>query len=223
MIVTLINQTASAKSYVSSSVILPANGSVTVGNAFLIQIATDGLLRSDIQNSFVYVSDGTSNFSSSDAIQYLYLIANNAINFGQQLMSNSRPVTIASDQTAIPVIISGTGLSGQAISNYSEITAVANGILSTILTYTVPIGKSLYLNRVEVSGTNISEFTVQFNSSINAKKRTFFGNLNELFDYAMGGNENGYQLVSGTIITITTIHSRPSVGNFNARIQGFQL
>lgn len=107
--------------------------------------------------------------------------------------------------------------------NFAEITSVASGVLSTILTYTVPTGKSFYLNRVEVSGTNIGEYSVQFNSIVNAKKRTYFSNLNEMFDFTMGGNTDGFQLVGGTIITITTIHNRPSLGVFDARLQGFEV
>lgn len=112
---------------------------------------------------------------------------------------------------------------GDAISSYNEVTSVASGILTTILTYTVPIGKTFYLNRADISGTNISEYTIQLNSVVNNKKRTFYGNLNENFDYTMGGNENGFPIVTGTIVTITTMHNRPSLGDFNARLQGFEL
>lgn len=137
--------------------------------------------------------------------------------------SNGNILHINNDGSINTNVVFTPSPQGTAISNYSEVTSVASGVLTTVLTYTVPVGKSFYLNRVEFSGTNISEYTIRFNSVINDKKRTFFGNLNEIFDYTMGGNENGFQLVAGTIVIITTKHGRPFVGDFNARIQGFEL
>lgn len=130
---------------------------------------------------------------------------------------------LTSTSGALDVNVVSAGSSGTPISLYNEVTSVAAGVLTTILIYTVPAGKSFYLIRVEVSGTNIAEYTVQFNSGINSKKRTFYGNLNELFDYWTGGNIGGFPLVSGTALKVTTKHNRPFVGDFNARIQGVEV
>ena len=114
-------------------------------------------------------------------------------------------------------------LVGTTLSLYNEVTSVVSGILTTINTYTVPVGKTFYLNKVEVSGNNLAEYSVKFNSTVNAKKYTWYSNFNEKFDYITGGNNQGFQLVAGTIVTITTIHNRPFVGSFNARIQGIEV
>jgi hypothetical protein len=114
-------------------------------------------------------------------------------------------------------------LIGNTLSLYNEITSVVSGVLTTINTYIVPVGKTFYLNKVEVSGNNLAEYSVKFNSTVNAKKYTWYGNFNEKFDYITGGNNQGYQLVTGTMVTITTIHNRSFVGSFNARIQGIEV
>jgi hypothetical protein len=128
-------------------------------------------------------------------------------------INNSNPLSV----TLSP------GSSGLPISNYSEVTSVASGVLTTILTYTVPAAVSLYLNRIEIAGTNISQYSIQFNAVTNAKKYTGYTSLNDVFDYTMGGSEDGFQLSTGTVVTVKTIHNRPFVGDFNARLQGFLL
>lgn len=109
--------------------------------------------------------------------------------------------------------INVTVVPGGSINNiYNEVTSVANGILTTIVTYVASTNGKL--KRVMVAGTNIAEYTIVINGTINAKKYTYFGNgLSEDFVF-----DDGIYLTIGDIIQIKTIHSRPYVGNFNANI-----
>jgi len=110
------------------------------------------------------------------------------------------------------VITPGAGITPKSF--YSEVTSVANSILTTILTYTVPIATTATIGTVDVSGTNIAEYTVEVNATAVDKKRTYFsGPLNEIFNF-----NNSIPLLSGDVVTVRVIHNRPNVGDFNARL-----
>lgn len=101
---------------------------------------------------------------------------------------------------------------------FNSISSVTSGSLTTILSYTVPVATTDFLGKVEVSGTNIAQFEVYINTVLDARQRTYFGGeLNAFFDYAFG-TENGYKLNAGDLVEIKVIHSRPTLGDFEARI-----
>lgn len=102
---------------------------------------------------------------------------------------------------------------GQVVLNeYNEVTSVASSILTTILSKTVINASRIMM--IEVSGTNIAEYTVEVNSSVTAKARTNFGSsLNYNFDF-----KDGFSVSPGDVILARVIHNRPTVGDFNARI-----
>lgn len=102
-------------------------------------------------------------------------------------------------------------------STFNAITSVSSGILTTILSYTVPVGKTDYLDHIEVSGDNIANFEVYINNVLNARQRTAFTNFNALFEYQVD-SEVGYKLIAGTLLQVKVLHNRPSLGNFEARI-----
>ena len=110
------------------------------------------------------------------------------------------------------------GAAGELKNIYTEITAVVSGVLSTIVSYVAPIGKTSYLQKVEFSGSNIATYTVLVNSAVQSKKRTYFGGaLNDGVLFTDSGN--GLPLIVGDIVTVKVIHNRPTVGDFEARLQ----
>lgn len=98
---------------------------------------------------------------------------------------------------------------------YGEITSVPHTSLTTILSYTVPIGvTSAALEVVTVSGTNIATYHVEVNSATVDKKRTYFGGaLNDVFKF-----NKSVILNTGDIVRIRVEHSRSMLGDFNARL-----
>lgn len=102
---------------------------------------------------------------------------------------------------------------------FNAITAVPSSSTTAITTYMIPALTTAYLERVEVSGTNIAQYDVYINSSIVARKRTYFGNsLSETFDFSSTLNR-GLAISAGIIIEVRVTHTRPTVGDFEARIQ----
>jgi hypothetical protein len=97
---------------------------------------------------------------------------------------------------------------------YNEASSVANNIVTDVLTYTVPALTTSRLVRVDVSGSNIATYTVEKNGTVIDKKYTWFnGDLSQSFIF--DGSET---FVSGDVLKIRAIHTRPSFGDFNARI-----
>lgn len=105
---------------------------------------------------------------------------------------------------------------------YNEVSAVASGVLTTIQTYTAPMGSSSYLQKIEVSGDNIAKYTVRINTVVQDRKRTYFGSaLNTEFRFVETGT--GLPLQVGDVVLIEVEHIRPDVGDFNSRIQVIEV
>lgn len=97
--------------------------------------------------------------------------------------------------------------------SYNEITSLPAASLTTILSTTALVPSRLLLS--EVSGTNIAEYTVEINSVVIAKARTYFGSsLNHNFDF-----KEGLNLIANDVVRVRVIHNRPELGDFNARLE----
>lgn len=118
-----------------------------------------------------------------------------------------------------------TGAAGNrtSVNEYAESLSVPSGSTTTIVTYTVPIGKTASLQRVAVSGENIALFTVLVNAVVIDSRRTWFGgSLNTDFNFS-ATSDAGIDLVAGDVVTVQVLHNRPSTGDFEARIQVIEV
>lgn len=104
---------------------------------------------------------------------------------------------------------------------YNAISAVAAGIETTLLTMVGSInGTKIY--KIDVSGENIALFRVKINAVTKFSKRTFFGgNLNESFVFEPF--DNGLEINPGDILTVTVIHNRPSLSNYESTALSINL
>jgi len=195
--------------------------------------------------AYIDINDTTGGGGGGDAtaanqlveIGLLTSIDNKEPPLGQAPMSGSEPVVIASDQSTVKVNLTDPGgvsvgtlgnpifvdiaanTPRTSINQYNEVFAVVSGILTTIVTYTVPVGKTNALERVSVSGENIALYTVLINGTIIDSQRTYFGGeLNAQFEYMSTGNF-GTVLNAGDIVSVKVLHNRPSAANFEGRIQ----
>jgi hypothetical protein len=106
---------------------------------------------------------------------------------------------------------------------FGTASAVVGGVTTNIVTYTVPIGKTAILQRSVASGENIGTFTLSVNSNVESVLRTYYaGPFNVTFEF-ITGQENGLLLNSGDVVTVTILHNRPFTGNFDGRIQVFEI
>lgn len=130
-------------------------------------------------------------------------------------------LTSSSGALDINVISTTPSFPQETLSIFSEVAGIATGAFSTILSYTVPAGKTLYLNKILVSGNNISSFDLEFDAVTNARKRLTYTVFNETFDYSLNGNIGGYKITTGTIVSvIATNLSQSGLADFNATLQG---
>jgi hypothetical protein len=112
-----------------------------------------------------------------------------------------------------------TGGNGDVVNTYAEANSVAASTAVTVASYTVPIGKSAFLNRVEFGGSNIGIYEVQINAVTEAKRRTWFnGNMSDNFDF-VSSTLSGIELSAGDVVRLRVTNIRPTVGDFEGRIQ----
>lgn len=106
---------------------------------------------------------------------------------------------------------------------YNEISSLASGVETIVVSHTTVGGRDTFLQRVEVSGDNIAKYRVKVNGVTINTKRTYFGGDLEK-EFIFDGNLNpGLKLTVGDIITVTVEHDRSSIGDFNARIQYLEV
>lgn len=99
---------------------------------------------------------------------------------------------------------------------YNEVTNVASGIETVVATYTSNDLATCFLNRILTSGTNCAEYKLYKNTTVIDKRYSSFTNFNTFFEFIAG--DNGLKLISGDVVYLKVIHSRPYVGNFNSNI-----
>lgn len=138
-----------------------------------------------------------------------------AITLGQKTKAQSIPVVFPSDQTISTTIPANTTFgvleSGTVDTAFAEAFTVGNSILTTVTSYSAV--QPTRLKMVEVSGTNIATYTVNVNGTPIHKKRTFFGNLDNNFQFS-----KGFAVDSGDVITIKVLHNQSDPGDFSAFI-----
>jgi hypothetical protein len=102
--------------------------------------------------------------------------------------------------------------SGTTLIEYSEVTSVASGIETIVVTKTTAVAKKL--TKIVCGGSNIALFTLNIDGAMVAKCRTNFGSLlaNEL-DFG-----SGIDVASGKTIELKVLHSRPYVGDFEGSL-----
>ncbi len=98
---------------------------------------------------------------------------------------------------------------------HNDITSVASGIETTIITVTAPSG-GLRLEKIDVSGENVAWYRVRVNGTEIYSKRSWWCDFN--VDFNFENFDNGYLLTSGQILTVTCYHTSPFLGNFEATV-----
>ena len=114
-------------------------------------------------------------------------------------------------------------LSLDGINVYNEISSVAIGSTQTIISYTVPPGRTLFVRRIEFSGKNVATYHVTVDTVNIATKRTWFnGNLSDEFNFNFNGEAN-LTVIENSVLSLTVENFRPMTSDFEGRIQGVLL
>ena len=122
---------------------------------------------------------------------------------------------------SINVIIEPTPASGAENITvvYNETAIVASGVSTNIINYSVPVGPTLAIDRVLVSGENIARYDILVNGIYIATQRTCFGSdLSRTIEF-IGSDGSGYQLNAGDVVTVVVLHTRPYTAIFEATLE----
>lgn len=201
----------------------PATGAIeSKASCKHLTAASDSVKIGDGNGNFATLTHILDKFALDVNIAGGSITASISLPTGQQTMANSVPMVIASDQTAIPVYLATPGAVQNVIINYNEITGIATGIYSTVVTYVVPALKSAVLQKVFVSGENVAKYDVYINGNIINTRRTNYTMLNEIFDFLSTGN-TGYVVSAGDQVILKVLHDRPNVSKFEGTIQVIEI
>lgn len=124
---------------------------------------------------------------------------------------------------SINVNITPSDSSAKLQFTYTEISSVPAATPSALVSYTAPIGKTSFLQKIFVSGDNTATYKAKLNGVTVETTRTYFGGpLNSLMDFS-DSSTRGLTLVSGDVVTVEVEHQRPFIGAFNGRIQAVEV
>lgn len=98
---------------------------------------------------------------------------------------------------------------------YNEITSVASGVESTVITATAPLA-GYRIQRIETSGDNLCTYRMKIDGVVQAVKRSSWTSFNESFDFE--GINGGLVITSGQVLTVTAFHTSASLGTFEATV-----
>jgi len=127
------------------------------------------------------------------------------------------------DQNPIPIKIDYSQSDSSVKSTFGEIASLAANTQTNVVSYMAPLDKESFLEKIEVSGTNIAEYEVFVNATKIAKRRTHFGaDLSTDFEFDSPAGK-GLPLAPGDVVTVKVTHPRPYVGDFEARIQTLEV
>ena len=116
-----------------------------------------------------------------------------------------------------------TSSNTEGLQEYNEISALASGTETTIVTYVAAAGKTSYLQGVSCSGDNVAKYKVKVDGTTIDTRRVYFGGDFDT-DFLFSGDVNkGLEIAVGSTVTVTVIHSRPMVGDFNAKIRSIEV
>lgn len=127
---------------------------------------------------------------------------------------DNNELDVNSDGSLNVNIISSTDTPG-LILNYNEITSVPSSVETTVITIISP-PSGHRVEKIEVSGDNVSLYRVYINGSPILAKRTWWTSFNTTFNFE--NFPNGLVLTSGQVLTVTCLHNSPYLGTFEATV-----
>ena len=102
--------------------------------------------------------------------------------------------------------------SGTVGNRFNEVSSVAAGVLTTVLSFTAT--SFGHLTQVSASGDNKAEYYIYVNGVLMDKRRSYYTDYNVMFDLG-----RGIPYGVNNIIQIRVLHNATTTGTFSARAQ----
>ena len=112
----------------------------------------------------------------------------------------------------------------RSLNIYDEALSVVSGSETLIVNFNANVSTKKYsIQRVEFTGEQIAIYRLYVNGQNIATKRTHHGSgLSGTFEF-IGGSQEGIFLATGDLVELKVLHNRVSAGDFEGRIQIFEV
>lgn len=171
----------------------------------------------------VVLTDAAGNFHNADnpfPVEFTGTISIGSV----EITGNGNTMAVNTDGSInVNLVTGGTPVPEILRSTYNRAASVPAATSTVIVSYTVPIGKTGILSKIEYSGNNVATYEVFRNSVRIDTQRTYFSYLNGIFDFVSEHLASPFLLAASDLIEIKVTHQRPSVGDFDARIQTIEI
>jgi hypothetical protein len=114
----------------------------------------------------------------------------------------------------VPVEIVEDGSGGDVTSIYAEVSSIPTATLTDVISYTVPVGKTLFLKEVSYTGDSRAEVTIEVDASVEDKQRTTWTDWNGRFLFY------NLKLVAGQVLKLRVDHCSTTTAEFSGKIIG---
>jgi hypothetical protein len=163
-------------------------------------------------------------YSGTDPIYKGEVLKNYRFNIFEGKFENSLTSTTIKDNDGDTLDINANGSinvvlgdAGVLNTRYAEVLGVVTGVTTLIDSFVTTT--NILLTKVDFSGENIAEYELVVDGATVDKKRTSFGSsLNDGFNFL-----SGLPIPTGKLVELYVVHNRPSVSDFNSRIQTTEL
>lgn len=105
-----------------------------------------------------------------------------------------------------------------SINEFDE-TSIAAATTQDVLSYEVPVGKSLFLCAIDCEGDNIATYRIYREGELIAKRSTCFWSDDGFIDFR-SKNNGGQKILTGETVRVEVENFRNSAANFSARLIG---
>lgn len=130
------------------------------------------------------------------------------------IVGGGNQATVNADGSLDVHVVGGTNSAN--LSAYAESDNIAIGASVDVLTYTVPMGQTLKLNRINLSSDNISSFLITVDGITNGVIRLSYGT-----SYNASFNYEGLELAAGTVLVVNATNFSPNdLATFNVTMIG---
>lgn len=132
------------------------------------------------------------------------------------LSASDQTINPGTEETLLAILAALGGAGGGSLNLFNEANAVPAATPTKIVELTVPAGKTFKLLEVHASGTNVANFWVVVDGTIQARKRSYYTHYN--VDFTFPGV--GLEVSAGKKVSVHVQHTQVDVGDFDANLFG---
>lgn len=144
-----------------------------------------------------------------DRVKYSFRISPNDID------KTCQAVCVENNASSpVPVEIVSGGFTSDNVNEFNPISSVAASATATVLTYTVPVGKTLVLREMEISSDSVSGITFEIDGNDEGFIRLGWNHWNDKSRFY------GFKVAAGLVVKIIALNCSDTAAKFEGRMVG---